>query len=588
MTSAKRIRLMTASLMLTTGMNATAQTPPISALELQCLQSMCGDANPLSHPFDLSKKYEATTTGAISLIMKKPLEYYMGRIIHHRLLMDKSLKAVLAMKDKPKLNEKQTAFMQSLRYLGMMNQYAGTIEQSVTKGYTINAVNLKIAMPQLTDVEIAAIQTLAKPIGSMMAMQAYTTIPYVAFMKMIGSGKPVVETQIANAKTYEYIMSSMNVYMPKMDVIRTGTLVMKKAATGALLTESEGKIFIRQFISAVTIVTITDSVIQDAFKKIPATTEQLLTATMKKYGDSETALTIQSPKTLKAVFQKSLDQCIPKLAYSYAALPDRTQLETFRANFDQITQRAQTLLEKRLKTSLPGAFRLEVQAPQDRDSALGDWKYNLAVATKELDQSIQRLKKIDINDAETAQSLVVASTFTLPEKFFGDVDAFCEQAKPEFLTDKALPVYDYISLSWPTIVHPEFGFGVAAHELGHVLSRKWPDVAKAETDCLTAKQGNADRTEEDFADLFSAEIFNDSSGKLGDVKLKNFACVLNPRTEKAWAPGTLKPDDLDNHSTGLFRTIAVTAMTGTQTPTCSSYLNSQKETRFDKYCRWQK
>lgn len=568
-------------------MTLNAQVQATLDSEISCIVSTCGTENPLEHPFVTTPGLSGKTVSMIQATLKKPIENYMGRLIHLAVLQDQAFKTVMRNASNISLTPQQESFLQSLRYLRKFSEFSTALEMT-EKGFSINKEKLKIIFPKSTEDERAAIASLANVIQTSATLDRLSSFTYEEAIRFIEPTLSVIDGQKNQAIQIVSFSGYLTGIVPLYTFVNLVPLTVQKALRGEVLSVAEKKVMLQKITQYYVLVSLSANDVQKAFRKLPLNLTEALQEAQNRYQKSETGMAVQTPKTVKAILQKNVNQCLNKLAYSYAALPSKAQLEAFRNIMAEIGAKARSLVEAKIKTSLQDSFKGEIYFPTAKEDVIAEWSNGLAIGLEESEQTLKTLKTPDLNSPGTLQSFAVMFIGMPKDELFTDVLSYCEKAEPGFLVDHANSATGAITLSWPTIVYPELGASIIAHEIGHTVSANWPQAVMSEKTCLTSVQGTGQYVEEDFADLFAAEIYNQFNGKISDTKLSNLGCALVPRYKGGWTSSTLKnSNSTDSHSSGFYRLIAVGSMTSTQKPECLDYLNKNLTT-FTDYCRWQK
>jgi hypothetical protein len=570
-----------------------AQIPAAPATPLDptvaCLQSACGAENPLPHPFEKSKESEAWTKAMIQKTMKKPLEQYMGRIIHRSMILDGAYRSLLTNKDPITLSAEQTAFAQSMRYGSRLGEFAGAIEMDAQGKYILNKEKLKAQLKTASEDELNALVSLSETVNVSIGMSRLASLSFDAYAKAIYPVFTLSQTETYEAVLLGNMRARIVRLVPLFATMHPDSIVVAKALKGEPLSEAEQKFFLDQIRNRYVIDALLAPAVQSAFAKLTISSEELLNEAQFDYLSTESAGAFRTPTTIKKFLNDGIKDCADKLAYSYAALPNRLQIKDFNAMYDEVKNKARQMVEEKIKASVPDSFKLNVILPPARETMIAKWQADLTAAIRDSESSIGQLKKINLKEAENRKSVLMVLALFKSDKMFSDVLSFCEAAKPPYLNDFALPDTAAVNLSWPTIVHPQYGLSIVAHEIGHVVSRTFPLAVLQEKLCLNGKKGVAQFAEEDFADLFAAEIYNRTGGKVKAATLGNLGCALSGRDAQGWMKGEIKnPLTGDSHSSGFYRLLAFGAMTKKTTPECAKYLVTTGEKRFDAYCGWQK
>lgn len=184
-----------------------------------------------------------------------------------------------------------------------------------------------------------------------------------------------------------------------------------------------------------------------------------------------------------------------------------------------------------------------------------------------LDEDIQS-SKIDraseySEDDLALMAIVGADDSADEEDEQSELSSACRKMKPEQISDYSLTGFGKINISWQTVKF-ETGVGVLGHEFGHVTSRAIQEATpfgdsayKSVKECTASRHssqlGQTATDEEDFADVFAAEIVKAIGGKP-----KNLGCILIGNTESRYGEEgglTLKKPagSSDSHSSSFHR-----------------------------------
>jgi hypothetical protein len=563
------------------------------SLDQQCIQSLCGANYPLPNPSKVSTSASVAAGIAIDKNVKKPLENYMGRIIHQALLQDQMFKKLFEKKDQIQLPPEQVALAQSIRYASHLDKYMGALEIGDQQILAFNMDKLNALLGPGKQDEANAISTLSSLIifqqwfGPMFESNNLEVI-LRTFYQDIPYDQSIVAEAIAIRTTEGYLAS----LLPGMTFNSPKEMVIQKAIDGKPLSYTEKNIIRREMKNRILLSYILSSDVQDAFKKVPLNIASTIDEIKTLYSSSKQAQTVAAPKGFKQLVSNAVEICSAQLSNSYAALPNTAQLNRFQTLFHDIESTAQKMVEEKLKTTLAKPIDLQLILPPDRDMALASWSSGLQGAVQASDTAIANLKKLNLEDPKILQAIFMKASMFKDAEVFAEIFEYCDQSKVPFLDDAAMQTFNLVNLSWPTIVYPKMGVGIIAHEVGHIVSASWPEAVKSEKDCLTQEQGGNDQyAEEDFADLFSSALMKRVNFNLDGIPLSNFGCALLPRDElkDQWAAGDLKnKDTYDTHSSSFYRMIAIASMTGKQSNACQAFLNSVQESRFQNYCAWGK
>jgi len=196
----------------------------------------------------------------------------------------------------------------------------------------------------------------------------------------------------------------------------------------------------------------------------------------------------------------------------------------------------------------------------------------------ELDEKIENLEN-DIRVLENASveefALMVVAAAAPSKDDRTAIQTLCESHYIGGSSDYTLTLTGKISVSWQSIKNKYTGYGVMAHEMGHVISAALRETEsnKASYDlsayeaaktCTAIRHGltpetlESHDTEEDFADLFAAHLTKRQASLMATKG--NFGCILLGHDSKVYGPATgleLKHPETtqDVHSTSFYRLI---------------------------------
>lgn len=191
-------------------------------------------------------------------------------------------------------------------------------------------------------------------------------------------------------------------------------------------------------------------------------------------------------------------------------------------------------------------------------------------------ESIERMHQMNIQKQEDKELvlLMLASQYMdddeAQDNQLSDVKDFCEENMPEAISDASYSRYQLVNVGWRSVLYPQFGYGIAAHELAHVISEadSFASGQRAFTkvkDCLKDNQsGKADFVEEDFADLFASQLMKSKPDA------SNYSCLLLNQKNSEYADLAMTSPKGSEHSSGFYRLIAIGTQLNNLTPTCQA------------------
>jgi hypothetical protein len=170
----------------------------------------------------------------------------------------------------------------------------------------------------------------------------------------------------------------------------------------------------------------------------------------------------------------------------------------------------------------------------------------------------------------------------------------CDEMQLAASADYTLVANHHINLSWYTVNYPHEGFGIVAHEMGHVLSNwfraqppsKVPGFL-ATLNCVANRnpfvvdpvkldlKDNTTWSEEDLADHFSALILSELSTQEPTPETRNavnHACALLDDVDGTYRQNQLAPAPEEVHSSPLLRVLMTAIDNGNLPVLCQPLL----------------
>lgn len=586
--SKKSFRFIFGVLFLLNSVSGRAADSPLMAATRGCFVSTCGPDYVFRHPFEGSIQTQLITQVKTNYVLKRPIELMMGRAIHQAVVSDGIYQKLSKMKLAP-LEGPAKGLLLSMYYVQKLPNYMQTLVADKDGKLIFDREKLKALPEKLSDGEISAISSM-KDLISIFNGQSIVTagLSYRQVLKFLYPQKSLTDSLKLEAEQILNGFHLLGQILPGFKVFSEYDLVVNRAMAGSALSETEmihmqGQTTARYMYSL-----LTQPSIQLEFQKLPLNFDELMQKVFQSYQASKKAAAVKNPKTVKKILQSAVSDCSTYLSYAYAALPTHQQIETFNGVLKQIEATAQQMIEEKTKTSLSGNFNFEISMPTAQEQVMGDWVSYLNLATQETEKKIKAQASLDLLDPTVQATAIIMMMGDASGDLFESVSSFCHQTTPPFLDDALFRLDNSIQLSWPTIVHPEVGAAIIAHEVGHAIQNKWPGAILSENICLMKKQGGSQYLTEDFADLFSGEMMRRLGGRINGIPTKNLGCGLVQPTEDRGLLSINNPSKNDSHSSALYRIFSAGALQKNMTKECSALLSALKETRFDDYCQWGK
>jgi len=369
--------------------------------------------------------------------------------------------------------------------------------------------------------------------------------------------------------------------------------IVTKASTGAELSKMESEAY---FVAAIT-AHILSPVIEPSWRerllKIPVDWTKIVSRTQIK-GKFEKELAKERARDVKKEITDITAICRTKLAQADASRISDFQKRRALQHIESVRAASKTVLLKLFGKEALSAYG---SAIDDATFSISDPEDHFTAVKKEIESefrsSMLGLQITRKPTPETDQQLLAALILfddedDDKEDEKHDILEECEKIQTRTLTDHALTSQGRIGVSWYTAAYPQFGIGVLAHEMGHVLSKRLREGGKTgrvEETYMCVKNRNpyvlepAQQTwlEEDFADFFAAQVVKELRAQGGNSSIgANFACALIDDNGDTYGTNDLEPGKDDPHSSPFLRMILQSVDLGDLTPQCRPFVEYAK------------
>ncbi len=208
--------------------------------------------------------------------------------------------------------------------------------------------------------------------------------------------------------------------------------------------------------------------------------------------------------------------------------------------------------------------------PRDRNSMNIVWLKNLAHLKTWSDNQVVNLKTYD--DA-TILTYAIITGLTYRED-----RSLCADLVDTNISDSAAQLGTAVNVSWFSVMQPEYGVSILAHELAHLSSYESKTIENTKA-CLAKQQGSTKYIAEDYADLIAAKVNLKLQNTIG-FKQKNLGCFLASADSEV----SLRNLNLsDVHSSGLYRALQIALNRNEQIPTsCTTLLKNEASTALNR------
>lgn len=204
--------------------------------------------------------------------------------------------------------------------------------------------------------------------------------------------------------------------------------------------------------------------------------------------------------------------------------------------------------------------------PRDRNSMNVVWLTSLAHQKNWSDKQVASLQKYD--DA-TLLTYAIITGLTYREN-----RTLCDEMVDLNISDSAAQLGSAVKVSWFSVMQPEYGVSILAHELAHLSYYESKTIENTKA-CLAKQQNSATYVAEDYADLIAAKVNLKLQNTIG-FKQKNLGCFLASADSEV----SLRNMHLtDNHSSGLYRAVQIALNRNEALPeSCTTLLKREAST----------
>lgn len=395
-----------------------------------------------------------------------------------------------------------------------------------------------------------------------------------------------------------------------------GDFVIKKSAVETLYKLKEGKKLsdyeekqAQSIISRFFAVSILlKNELQSTMSKLPISKEHLM---KKKSLQKNRALLALSQSELQIEKSKVIGLCQRSIAQYFSAIP--SELKIKKAN-----EWMQKVKVASKKVAARYVDRLNLEEVNKGIDKLSLMKSNFVKDheqvlkerfTKVLSEALTQVKMLEKANEKNdfwmalSEEIVGDEDISDSRSMLSDLNEFCDSLKPDILSDMAYSGIKEFRAGWQSVMFPEIGIGIMAHEIGHIISyyvsknsnqnlySRTKECSKQRHEKLLALEQDYagllhQYGEEDWADDFAAAVINELKSDLSFVE--NYTCALLEIDKKTQTYKHLRLIDLngvDNHSTSFLRAIRTQVQIGLPLPTsCLSAMGHHVSQIVTKKC----
>lgn len=549
-----------------------------------CVQEICGDRYPIVDRISESAKPGLMIENLASQIRPKTLENLkisMEITVEKRKVVTEFMSKFIKEGTKLDLSEREKVFFNLIK---LSNLEMNLVYRAIRPN-DFDASLLAQLFPSLSDLEIKAVQKLHMYYLLSLYADGLSVDPRDLWTPELESLNEHISSlasliQIRRNNIYESFVHDWSFQ---------DSDILERASIGMPLSEAEyhylGKLLVKSW-ALENLGLVSDDPI---FSEIPVNSFSALTLVTEQL-DRQIELQNNENLAPEVIFNGSLGICKASMIGALAKSPSTYEIEYFRSLIEDSRPAFAKVTFEKLKMAYQGPAMISF--PRTAEEIQNHWQDSFEISVESKKKVLQRMRNSDLGDSKNQLSMLVASQLEKNGHRFDEQVETCREFYPYSLSDHYKPSRKVISLSWSSVRFHEYGLGILAHEIGHHISNERNNTIETTKSCLDRKGGGPKRSEEDFADVYAAEVVKTYNSMRPEFASKNFGCLLMQPSNKDKAfeysedplPVPFEEDG-DEHSPGIFRTLAI-QWTQSQLPaSCQRRLSELGIQTFNNYCK---
>ena len=454
----------------------------------------------------------------------------------------------------------------------------------------VNRKKLATLLPEMEPWVLAWASDILETAYNSKGMQGASAIenaPYETMLKMIN-----VEPSGAAAFAQSVLVSAKNIqdHFGEVFITDAQLSVTQKIANNEPVQTYEKNLYVAFVSQILRMQEFIDGDTRTLILKNPAGLDQakkMIGGTIDKIRNA-----ISAPQKLAALRTKMLNICDDNVTAYLAAAPSKFLNSRLLALTEKIKSSAVAVLPNYLSgiqliAATNAVKSAKFQPPTDSDEVKVSLGEHFAMRLHDSEHKGSLISSVPGSKQQTSYLLQFLFSLQdahedLSKSVFHDLNQYCDYIKPPQLVDKALSKSGEIIVSWQSAIWQQYGSGILAHELGHVVSA----AVNAKDDLKETRQCQSNQhqvfyasgaslmetnSEEDWADTFSISVQKNLRAS-GWPYTANFGCLLVgvdiKKNDFADEALDLTTDSTESHSSGMYRLIQQQIGTGKLPQSC--------------------
>lgn len=563
--------------------------------ELACATETCGAASKL--PF-FSAQPKEEDRALFKQNLESSLKQYVELSVRYAGIKNKVVSDFATMQ-LDKISDSYLALVNYLYFSGFSKQISHSISQT---NFGIK-VDVRILREQLTKSGVSdpkIINWVIQVASTLYESYAFSTNYYLSqfpleiFVQKQYPGRETLDGIAMEAEKLLSIQENVNETFPILKTRSAGPIaIFKKAMRKEPLAPDEKQELISQ---RMTLLSLKEMLPNGRWRSVmlerPVQIQNLVAELIKKSQASKllkSNITINSSEA-----QNSFFMCTYYLLSHIASSPTPEQNLNFSNLMQSLKADAKNTIASSSYTAphvLAAIDKINIVLPATKQQTTVALSRALRNEITTGNSGVESLTNLDIRNQEDKELVVLllASQYADEEdddSALSHVKEFCyENAAPQ-ISDAAYASYQLVNVGWRSVLYPHYGYGIASHELAHVISRldeqsSKPVFSRVKS-CLKENQNNSENfIEEDFADTFAVQMIKNKR----QASHSNYSCLLLSQNDSAeYSDLQMSTREDAVHSSSFYRLISVGTEIGGLGPSCQVAKQSAPKGQLVRNC----
>ena len=372
--------------------------------KLACIQSICGTEYILTPEY---VKHPAILENSLKIVEQKlsrSIELKMGQTIKNGLITGNVLKEITPSRlSGIQFTPEQIGFLNALNYLKKIGSYYSALERDSKNKIIFSQEKLKKNNPELKDLEIQAISSLAaifqasdfQKVDPLLYKYALNRLREFSKKKDGTLSEASTETDILKYAAESIEEMRLNVFSRiyiKELLVNEIQMVVDKAIAKKELSMKEKIDLINKYGSYLFMnIMITDPDIKNTFNQLPFSSSELLAQINQNYKSSFQTV-FEDKAKFKSAYAADLIACKKDLAQSFSETPSAQEIKKAETMTQTLAGKANAVINRKSMQSNP--MEIEFIMPKNQDEVLKDWEVKFDYELKQSEMIQKTIKDL--------------------------------------------------------------------------------------------------------------------------------------------------------------------------------------------------